>query len=225
MEKTGSRTDTTAQLLPAGDGQRAKLKRRPQISLKPGRPVYSRDHEIYPAAIISTGVAGLLHQLDDGRRSIACLFLKGDILDFHLTANVSGKLVALSPLRLSLIEASCFDPSGHNGHAIGNLLIRCLQNTRDILIRHSIDLARKSAIEKLASYILEISTRSGQQDGKPVCLMLKRIDIADYLGLRPETLCRAFATLRQSGLIRFTGNEHVLIHDKLALQKVAAGGS
>ena len=59
-------------------------------------------------------------------------------------------------------------------------------------------LARKTALEKVASFLLDIHGRSV---GKFLYVPMTRTDIADYLVLTIETVCRALAEFRRQGLI------------------------
>ena len=178
-------------------------------------------------AIVSDGIVGLAHVLDDGRRSISHLFLPGDIIDFRYCDKVSGKAVCLSPSQLAMVSAEAFTNLGDNEQRIHEVLGNSLLKHWGFATRHCSDLARKSAIEKLASYIFECRKRyPGKVDknnGGAVHLALRRIDISDYLGLRPETLCRAFAKLKQGHIIEFNNVSHVNILNEDALRKIADG--
>ncbi len=196
-----------------------------QLSLDINSKVESEEFSTHPIGIISNGVVGLQHSLNDGRRSISSLFFCDDMLDFRLSDKVSGTFVCFAPVELTLfkveeIERLCLE----NPQVLDVLFKSHLKAWGDV-ISHSVDLARKSAVEKLASFIFECQGRCANTRQNTIHLILKRIDIADYLGLRPETLCRAFAKLRQNDLIEFDNTDHIHICNETALQKVARGGS
>ena len=81
-------------------------------------------------------------------------------------------------------------------------------------------LGRKTAREKLASFLIMLSRRAERrgQGANPVNVPMTRTDIADYLGLTIETVSRTFTDLRKSGLIeqlpdhdvRLTGPDDLL---------------
>ena len=188
--------------------------------------------EDYPEvqfAIVCDGIVGLQHVLVDGRRSISHLFLPGDIIDFRYSGQTPGNVVCLFGAELALVDENCLTMLEDDAHQVREMLGSSLIKHWGFATKHCTDLARKSAIEKLASYIFECQKRcpaefNGQDRGS-VHLALRRVDISDYLGLRPETLCRAFAKLKQKNLIEFNDIGHVHILNEDALRKIANGSS
>ena len=83
---------------------------------------------------------------------------------------------------------------------------------RDVIARLEKQLlvqGRTTATEKVAAYILLMSTRlSSSQDGA-VVLPVSRYDIADHLGIAVETVSRAITELRRAGLIQLDGPRRI----------------
>jgi len=55
---------------------------------------------------------------------------------------------------------------------------------------------------------------------KPLSLFMSFTDIGDYLGLRVETVSRAFGKLKKRGLIKAVGTEQVVILDRAKLREL-----
>lgn len=82
---------------------------------------------------------------------------------------------------------------------------------------------RTTATEKIAAYLLLMSTRlSGSKDGA-VVLPVSRYDIADHLGIAVETVSRAITELRRAGLIQLDGPRRIRITSRTRMQKKADG--
>jgi CRP/FNR family transcriptional regulator len=64
-------------------------------------------------------------------------------------------------------------------------------------------LGKRSADERLAAFLLNLSERYGQRGYSPVeyNLSMSRHDIANYLGLAVETISRWFSRLQDSGIV------------------------
>ena len=179
----------------------------------------------HPVIIISHGTVGLQHVLKDGRRSISTIFLPGELLDFrHMKMN-DGTLICLSAVEMCLFEADVFDRLQQDSPMVRAALVAAHFRHCGFTASHCVDLSRKSAVEKLASFIFECRSRQLAVRDNRVSLLLKRIDIADYMGLRPETLSRAFAKLKQNKLIAFDDIDHIRILNEPVLRQIANGAA
>jgi CRP-like cAMP-binding protein len=101
------------------------------------------------------------------------------------------------------------------------LLSSELANTRSqITVLH-----RRSAIEKLSAFILDLFQRNGAAAGvrNRVALELSRTDIADFLGLTIETVSRNLTKLRKRGIIDLPEVHTLLVLDRQRLEDLAAG--
>jgi CRP/FNR family transcriptional regulator len=107
------------------------------------------------------------------------------------------------------------------GHAMLATLATELSETRDQLL----SLGRKSALEKVATFLLRISRRNQREktDECQLHLPMTRAEIADYLGLTIETISRSVTKLKTSGLIRLESKSRIQITDLEALEALANG--
>jgi CRP-like cAMP-binding protein len=79
-------------------------------------------------------------------------------------------------------------------------------------------LGRKTAEEKLATFLLEMLDRAPGADAFD--LAMSRTDIADYLGLTIETVSRTFSILKRNNIIMLPSAQHVVILDRNALEEM-----
>ncbi len=68
-----------------------------------------------------------------------------------------------------------------------------------------------SAAERVREFLLHFRDRLGQFGESDLVLPITRYDIADLLGLSPETVSRAFTDLRERGEISLWGPRHIAI--------------
>ncbi len=179
----------------------------------------------YPIVIITSGAAGLQHFLKDGRRTISTIFLPGEVLDFNQIRGSGGSLCCLLSGDAQVFDAGVLDQLRQLDPQAWTVLMsgkfRCCSFTAN----HSVDLARKSAVEKLASFIFECRNRQVVTQDTTINLILNRIDIADYMGLRPETLSRAFTKLKRRNMIACNGGDFIHILNEPALRQIANGAT
>ena len=138
--------------------------------------------------------------LSDGRRQIDAFHLPGDIFgleadsDHRFTAEAVEATSVIAFRRSRLVELTADDPAF--GEQVMMSMMRSLERAQD----HMLLLGRKTAQEKLASFLLEMAERLSQQDGH-VVLPMQRADIADHLGLTIETVSRTLTQLARDHLI------------------------
>ena len=89
-------------------------------------------------------------------------------------------------------------------------------------------LGRKTATERLASFLLLLSERagrSGAQCCQTIRLPMSRSDIADYLGLTKETVSRVISALKRDRIVRLDSLDVVEILDRGRLELVSEAGA
>lgn len=86
-------------------------------------------------------------------------------------------------------------------------------------------LGRKSAVEKLASFLCVLSERVGENvdNQRQFTLPMSRSDIADFLGLTTETVSRTFTQLRKSKIIAIKNSYTITIQRPTALLGLSQG--
>jgi CRP/FNR family nitrogen fixation transcriptional regulator len=81
---------------------------------------------------------------------------------------------------------------------------------------HMLLLGRKSAMERVATFLLEMDRRlavAGMM-ALPMC----RRDIGDYLGLTLETVSRALSELHAKGVLGFSGARQIVLCNRQHLR-------
>ncbi len=179
----------------------------------------------FPIAIISSGAAGLQHFLRDGRRTLSTIFLTGEVLDYSQMRGSGGSLCRLLPGKARLYDVDVIEHLRFNNPKAWATLMAGKFRCCSLSTNHSVDLARKSAVEKLASFIFECRSRQAECRSTLINLILNRIDIADYMGLRPETLSRAFTKLKQRRMIACDGSDFIHILNEPGLRQIANGAT
>jgi CRP/FNR family transcriptional regulator len=130
-------------------------------------------------------------------------------------------VTALTDARLCLFPRGSFD-----GFAMrhGELQHRLLQRTLDDLDRTRawmLLLARKTAREKVATFLLDMGRRLRADGDDVIALPLSRQQIADVLGITIETVSRQMTELKREAVIDLIGRRGVRLLNKPALQAMA----
>jgi CRP-like cAMP-binding protein len=188
---------------------------------------YGRDEEIYGEGEdaefvykVASGAVRTYKLMRDGRRQIGGFHLAGDLfgLDLgdshHLTAEAvtDSKVLVFKRRQVEALAA-------HNLSAARELWLMTANHLQHAE-KHMLLLGRKTALERLAAFLLEMDARSGGS-GLVELPMLRR-DIADYLGLTLETVSRSFSELQGEGVVELDGARHVALRKRALLEAMGA---
>jgi CRP/FNR family nitrogen fixation transcriptional regulator len=83
---------------------------------------------------------------------------------------------------------------------------------------HMLLLGRKSALEKIATFLLDMAERTA--DDSTLDLPMSRTDIADHLGLTIETVSRSFTQLERQGIIGLPSARRIVLSNRAALERL-----
>jgi len=196
-----------------------------QSDLRRGDALSSEEMLVWPIIAVASGVLSLQHLLEDGRRTISALFMQGDIVDMRgLVSRHRGQLIALSKVNICRMSPLAFEASLDTNQAAQRVAWNNLRTQTYRAMDHAADLAKKQAMEKLASFVFECRRRQGRVRGdRDVLIPVRRVDLADYLGMQPETVSRCFKDLEEKGIIAFEGISNLKILDFPTLRRIANG--
>ena len=185
-----------------------------------GENIQRRDHHAPYLSRAISGVARDCALLADGRRHIIAFLMPGDFFgftprdahQFSVEAVVDDTVVAHYPLqRVEQIA----DANSRLGRRLREMAFDAASRSQ----ARSLILGRLSALERVGLFLLEMGQRSTDASGTAILLPMSRYDIADYLGLSSETVCRVLTDLKDRGAIAFTGAHRVRIIDPRALSE------
>jgi CRP/FNR family transcriptional regulator, anaerobic regulatory protein len=169
------------------------------------------------------GVLRLCRLMSDGRRSVIGFAFPGDVIGLALRDVYVYSAESVTGCELSR----------YAGSAVGEMMERSPAFARQMFARLSAELCaaqdqmlllgRKTASERVASFLLTLGNRQAGEDEAPktVELPMSRPDIADYLGLTTETVCRILTKLKVAGVLSLPSSGRVKLLDLEALRSLA----
>ncbi|ODN72345.1 helix-turn-helix domain-containing protein [Methylobrevis pamukkalensis] len=160
------------------------------------------------------GSVMLFRLLADGRRQVVDILSAGDLVGISLTGLYDCSAEAIGETRLRILDRRQID-----GDAELQLHVnRCLMSRIETLHSHAVLLGRKSAAERVASFLMRFVPGRGVvgcagpaegDDSRVVVLRMTRQEIADYLGLTIETVSRVLSDMKRRGVISIEKNDHI----------------
>jgi len=186
---------------------------------------FAKDEEIFAegerAAFVYKVLSGVVRTsklLSDGRRQIDAFHLAGDIFgieagdEYRFCAEAVGDCTVVAYRRTHLASLTGNDTQLAQDMTMG--MMRSLVRAQN----HMLLLGRKSALEKIATFLLEMAERTADDDA--LDLPMSRTDIADHLGLTIETVSRSFTQLEKQGIIELPSARHVVLSNRAALERL-----
>src|SRR4051812_8365541 len=188
---------------------------------------YVKDEEIYgedePAEYVYQVIRGAVRTyklLSDGRRQIGAFHLPGDV--FGLEAGMTHRLAAeaIIDTTVRLVKRRNLEQAAGSDVQVARKLWRMTAGELRHAEDHMLLLGRKSAMERVANFLLEMDRRlavAGMM-ALPMC----RRDIGDYLGLTLETISRTLSQLRGEGVLGLSSARQIVLRNRQRLRTMDA---
>lgn len=171
------------------------------------------------------GAVCLYKLLPDGRRQVARFCHAGDLVGLTGDSWYPYTADALTEVSVVRIRRADLEARMETERDLRQMILHAIGEELSLAQNQLLLLGRKSAAERVASFfraMMEQAVRDGG-DGRSVTLPMTRVDIADFLGLTHETVCRAIGTLKSQGIIATPDPHRVEIRAPEALEEIAEG--
>jgi CRP/FNR family nitrogen fixation transcriptional regulator len=194
----------------------------PGVALPCFTMTFDRNEEIFAeeeeAGFVYKVIVGAVRDvriLSDGRRQIGAFHLPGDVFGLECGESHLYSAEAVVDSEIALVRRAALDKAAEQDGAAARKLWGLTSRDLLRLQDHMLLLGRKNALERVASFLMRMSSLGAA--GEVVDLPMSRSDIADYLGLTIETVSRTFTQLERDRAISMPSSRHIVLHDRLAL--------
>lgn len=171
---------------------------------------------------IVSGVVKEFNTIEDGQRQITDFYQAGEFVGFDAVPGHEQAVEAVTECAVQCISRDLFFRSISSSTEMSQLVIELLLNRVNRAHRRMMMIARKSARERVAAFLVQIADE--QRRTTNLSLAMSRQDIADYLGLTIETVCRSLTELKKEGVIVMSAARVFTIVDRSRLEAVAGSG-
>jgi CRP-like cAMP-binding protein len=155
----------------------------------------------------------------DGRRQIPAFAFPGDLIGFGHGERYRFDCDALTPAKVRPISRHALLSAVKTRPVLAEKLLSAaadqIANMHDL----SMILCRKSALERVASFLCAVHERTGARG--LIRLPMSRSDIADHLGLTIETVSRNVSKLKQRDIIELANPSSIRVLDLRRLRHAA----
>ncbi len=190
-----------------------------------GRILFHQGMPVECVYEIVSGMLKLSKVTSDGHLLVLDFAVAGDVVgiadeqDYSYTAQVVGEAELHVIPRGLLMQAV-------EGDAGGERLLRLAAQHERTTYDHVLLLSLRHPPARVSAFLLWMASRQSAATGSPgrrLRLPMARRDIAGYLAIAPETLCRIMRQLREAGIINVIRCDFVEIVDFEQLCELADG--
>jgi CRP/FNR family transcriptional regulator, anaerobic regulatory protein len=195
-------------------------------TLDAGETLFSEGDGAEHVYNVTAGWVKLYKLLPDGRRQITGFLTAGDFLGLAAADTWVNSAEAVTGIALCRFSRRRLDGLMQQFPHLQRRLLSMAAGELALAQDQMLLLGRKTAKEKICSFLLSLSRRArlrGHADN-PIYLPMGRADIGDYLGLTMETVSRTFTQLKTAGIISLLDGHQVQLTKRDVITELAENG-
>lgn len=197
-------------------------------NIVPGQSLMWEGDDSLMVANVIDGVLKLSIGTGDGREQIVGIVYPSDFIGRPFGTQSQHTVTALTEAQVCTFTRQDFDRFAREHPDLEHKLLQRTLDELDRARNWMLLLGRKTASEKIASFLLDMSQRLGDTGCQGFTaeqprfqLPFGRQQIADILGLTIETVSRQMTRLRADGVIDLPSRREVVIVDRAELEALA----
>ncbi len=196
----------------------------PEFSVNTGAYLFREGDPASKLYQVRRGVFRLTRMTAFGNRQVIAFGYPGDVLGFPCDGLYHSDCEAISNAQVLGFAASYLD-NAERQPELHRMLMGAALREISAMQDHFMMLAKKSAVARVATFLSALADRIGEPMAEHTTfeLSMPRADIADYIGLTTETVCRTLTQLRKCGVVEIDNIQTVIVLRPNALHALAEG--
>jgi CRP-like cAMP-binding protein len=197
----------------------------PTRTVRRDREILTEGRQYNDLFVLLEGSAIRYQVSRDGRRQILNVVLPGDFIGFPACffQGALFSVAALTDARLSSVPVPHLLSLFQRHRRLAGILLWQFSCEAAMYTEHLVNLGRRSAVERVAHFLLELLTRLqaiGLAEARSYSMPMTQAAIGDLLGLSVAHVNRSFRQLRDDGLVTIDGRS-IVIDDFEGLAAIA----
>lgn len=189
-----------------------------RVSFAREAEIYAQDDAAEMLYRIVRGVVRTARVTVDGRRQVGDFYYAGDLFGLEVGPDHRFAAEALTDCEVVVVRRSAVRAFAGDAE-LDRAILEATRQEMERLQEHVVMLGRKSARERVASFLMSIA--QGREEAH-VDLPMGRQDMADYLGLTIETVSRMLTQLQGDNIVEFPSTRRFQVRRWTALEALAA---
>lgn len=202
-----------------------KLRHSPRIMpFRKDEVIARRGERQHGFLAVSSGILRFCRSFDSGERAILALIYPGEVVAHGIPgADWHADLEAVTDGALSCLDDDTFQDLRRLKPEIDDYLLSQSQGSLAKAHCQIGRLRQRSAESRVAGFLIELLALRGRPSTRDteIAIPMPRTEIADYLGLKTETVSRAFTRLVAREVIDLPRPSRAIVRDTAALANLA----
>jgi CRP/FNR family transcriptional regulator len=196
-----------------------------QVTFAAGTVLFDEGRVAEDIFHVERGVAMIYKLMPDGRRTITDFVYPGEFIGLNFAEFYTHGAETISRTTLCRLPRRRLEQALKRLPRLEQRISMTLRKDLAAAQDRLLWLGRKTATERVASFLLDLSRRAALRDETPCSLWLpmRREAIGDHLGLALETVSRSLSDLKRRGLIVLREEARIDLCDLAALRRIADG--
>lgn len=172
---------------------------------------------------VRRGIVRGVHFSCEGDRQVMAFFFAGDQIGIPVTDHY--RFTAEAVCDLAYVKRS---RENWHGALIRNVqdnrrLLPSIHSEQDSILRRSLIVGYNGILARLCAFLSQIIDRLPVEADGSHGFPLPQTDIAAYLAMSPESVCRAFRQLRDMRIIDMPARDRIVVTNRGQLCRIASG--
>lgn len=189
-----------------------------RVSVSREAEIYAQDDDAEMLYRVVRGVVRTTRVTVDGRRQVGDFYYAGDLFGLEVGPEHRFAAEALADCEIVVVRRSAVRAFAGDAE-LDRAILEATRQEMERLQEHVVMLGRKSARERVASFLMSIAQRHDNDEAE---LPMGRQDMADYLGLTIETVSRMLTQLQGENIVEFPTTRRFQVRKWTALEALAA---
>ena len=173
--------------------------------------------------IVIDGIVRLCRYLPNGRRQITGFMFPGNSFGLDLEPTCSATAEAAHDIDILCYSLPKVVFLVDANRPLQKQLLASMSREIQTVQKHLLTLGQRTALGRVAYFLVMLSERNGNKPDIPFEIPMSRSDIADYLGLTLETVCRAISQLKRKRLVAMSRKRQIVLKNIDALRALSGG--
>lgn len=190
-----------------------------------GAYLFHQDDPATAVYNIISGVAKSVTLLEDGRHAVLAFFFHHDLVGMFEGSRYAQSTQAVTPLTAYRLPADALEQLLRRDPNLQLHFLCKLSHELRVAQRQAIMLGKFNAVQRVSLFLdfLDRHPELHERENEQVTIPMDRADIADYVGLRIESVSRVLQKLHRDRVIHVDGRHRFRIIDRDAFNQAMGG--